>query len=55
MIIGIFSLPHPYSGKGKYGVLCKKREDLTKTKGHFIFFTIKFNLYSSCCYLVYIA
>ena len=55
MIAGIFSLPRPYSGKGKYQVLCIKREDLAKTKGHFIFFPIKINLYSSCCYLVYIA
>ena len=37
MIAGIFSLPRPYSGKGKYQVLCIKREDLAKTKGHFIF------------------
>ena len=61
MIAGIFSLPRPYSEKGKYQVLCIKREDLAKTKGHFIFFPIKFNLYSSCCFnsnklkLVYIA
>ena len=55
MIIGILSSPHPYSGKGKYQVLCIKGEDLANTKGHFIFFPIKVNLYSSCFYLVYIA
>ena len=49
MIAGIFSLPRPYSEKGKYQVLCIKREDLAKTKGRFIFFPVKFNLYSSCC------
>lgn len=42
MIFGIFSSPHPYSGKGNYQVLCIKREDLAKTKGHFFFPLLSF-------------